>query len=99
MKIQLTPKETYRQDKEAAQKHSDIMAGTPFKAAASTALLEYQYAMASQEPQVAAVTAFKLKGAQEFLGILLNLGEPDEPRRSLGSPGLIPPEEDRNLNT
>lgn len=94
MTIKLTPKDTFRADKPAAQAHSDITAGTPFQNAASVALLEYQFRMASGEPTVAAVTAFKLRGAQEFLAILLNLGEPDDVRQPLGNLGLTPPERD-----
>lgn len=94
MTIKLTPKDTFRADKPVAQAHSDIAASQAFQTAASVALLEYQFRMASGEPTVAAVTAFKLRGAQEFLGILLNLGEPDETKQPIGNMGLVPPERD-----
>lgn len=93
MNIRLTPKDTFRDNKQAASAHSDVMASKAFKDAVSTALLEYQFRMASAEPQVAAVTSFRLKGAQEFISILLNLGEPDPIRQPIHGPGLIPPEE------
>src|SRR5688572_24674172 len=91
--LRLTPKDDFLRDASRASLHSDSMSAPSFRAAASAALLEYQLRIASSEPSIAAVTAFKLRGAQEFLTILMQLGVPDAGRTAPESGGLIPPEE------
>lgn len=68
------------------------MASPAFHAAASAALLEYQMRIASPEPNIAAAATYKLRGAQEFLGLLMTIGEPDPKPSQTVTGGLTPPE-------
>lgn len=90
MKISLTPKQDFLADKSRASVHQDAVASPAFKSAAATALLELQIRLPVTNLGDASIAQIKLKGAQEFLSILLNLGEPEEPRRSQIQESLHP---------
>lgn len=92
--ISLSPKVKFNANHAAAAAHCDNMASPAFQAAAATALLEYQYRVCPVEPTVLAIAASKLKGAQEFLNVLMNLGIPELPATPATDYGLRPPEED-----
>ena len=66
-RIALQPKTAFLADRAACGTHSDLMASPAFHRAAAAALLRYQYALGGPDPAIAAVTAYKLRGAQEFL--------------------------------
>lgn len=91
--ISLSPKAMFCGDKAAASAHSDIMASPPFKIAAQSALLAYQYTVLGGDPAVLAISAAKVRGAQEFLRVLMNIGLPEAPASHSAESGLIPPEE------
>lgn len=91
MKISLTPKLDFLSDKQRASTHQDIVASPQFKSAAQFALLEMQLNKSEfTNLGDASVAQIKLKGAQQFLSILMNLGEPDEPKRNQTQDGLHP---------
>lgn len=94
--ISLSPKQRFLADPKAAAAFSDIMASREFISAASIALLEFQYRVCPADPTVLMVAAAKLKGAQEFLNVLLNLGLPDERVTAVPDFQLTPPEESLN---
>ena len=91
--LSLSPKAAFCSDTARASSHSDTMASPSFQAACSAALLEYQYRACGGDPALAASVTFKLRGAQEFLGILMNLGLPESTRRPLTDDALTPPED------
>lgn len=74
MTISIQPKGDFLKDKTRASKHQDVMANPEFRENCKVALLEMQLAM-----PVDGQSILKLKGAKEFLDILLNLGEPSVP--------------------
>jgi hypothetical protein len=90
MKISLTPKADFLADKQRASLHQDIMASPQFKSAAQFALLEMQLRSDFTNLGDASVAQIKLKGAQEFLRILMNLGEVDKPNARQSDDNLIP---------
>lgn len=92
--ITLSPKARFCSDKRAASEHSDYMATPAFQSAAAAAMLSYQYKVCPSEPTVLAISASKLKGAQEFLRELMNIGIPETHESSPNDEGrLVPPEE------
>ena len=92
--ILLSPKARFCANPAVASSHSDLMASPTFQTAASTALLQYQLeTLGGTDPQVLAVVAAKLKGAQEVMRVLLNLGRKEVPTVSTDDNQLIPPEE------
>lgn len=91
-RITISPKQRFLAVPSIASAHSDIMASPAFITAASAALLEYQHRAFTNDPTILAITASKLRGAQEFLTILLNLGLPEERAEALDTPTLTPPE-------
>lgn len=72
--VSLAPKGEFLSDPKVAGSHQDIMASPSFRHAARMALLEYQYGQKFESNPAAA--GMKLQGAQDFLKILLNLGNP-----------------------
>lgn len=94
--ITLSPKQRFCADPKVAAAHSDVMASREFINAASVALLEFQYRVCPADPSVLMVSAAKLKGAQEFLGVLLNLGLPEDRVPTTPDFALTPPEEALN---
>ena len=66
------------------------MADPRFQSAAQAALLEYQVRLCGGPSDSAVVAAHRLKGAEDFLRVLLNLGEPEKPRVAAASDALIP---------
>lgn len=95
--ISLSPKARFLANPKTAAEHADFMASPQFQAAAAAALLEYQIRVCPSEPTVLAIVASKLKGAQEFLSVLMNLGIPETPFRVTPDYGLTPPEESLDL--
>lgn len=89
--ISLSPKAAFLAAKATAASHSDIMATPAFQHAAMLALAEYTYRLSN--PDSLALAGAKLKGAQEFLGVLLNLGLPEGRSHALPDFALVPPEE------
>ena len=91
--ISISPKLRYVGDTGAAAVHSDLMASPAFQRAASTALLEYQYRIARGDLAALSISAAKLRGAQEFIDVLLNLGIPSTHSTVTTDSALTPPEE------
>lgn len=91
--ITLSPKQRFLGVPATAAAHSDIMASPQFQAAAAAALLEYQYRVCPVDPTVLMVSAAKLKGAQEFLNVLMNLGVPEGTAQHAPDYSLQPPED------
>lgn len=91
--LTISPKQRFLSDQKRASAHTDHMAAPTFFEAASMALLEYQYRSISGDPQVMTIAAAKLRGAQEFLRVLMNLGLPEEKPKSAPDGQLTPPEE------
>jgi len=94
-RISLSPKADFLRDASRASAHQDVMASPQFKTAAATALLAYQYNKLRLvgDPTNPAAISLKLQGAQEFLEVLMNLGEPEEPRGAPLSDNLTNPDE------
>lgn len=93
--ISLRPKQSYLRDPASCAKHSDLMATPSFQVAAATALLEYQRRVTTSDPALAAAVTFKLRGAQDYLDVLMNLGIAEGKAEPLASNDLTPPEEAR----
>jgi len=69
------------------------MASPAFQNAAASALLAYQYKLGGGTPEALTIIAAKLRGAQEFLHVLMNLGLPESKSSPFDDSGLTPPEE------
>lgn len=94
-RIVLLPKRIYLRDAKAAADHTNYMATPQFQFAAASAIIEYSRIITNGDPALAASVTFKLRGAQEYLNVLMNLGIPDaEPVRPVNN-DLTPPEEAR----
>lgn len=91
--ISLAPKTRFLASPAVASAHSDVMASPSFQAAASAAMLAYQRNVLTVDPAGLTVAAAKLRGAQEYLDVLLNLGLPNTHTTSTVDTGLIPPEQ------
>ncbi len=94
--ILLEPKKRFLSIPATANTHSDLMASPSFQHAASTAMLAYQYQLGGGSPEALSIVAAKLRGAQEFLHCLLNLGLPNSTEKSIPDASLVPPEESLN---
>lgn len=75
-----SPKSRFLSDKRAVESHNEIFSRPEAGLSLSMALLQYQHYLCSQQPIPGDLTgaAFnhnRLRGAQEFVGVLLNLGE------------------------
>jgi hypothetical protein len=90
MRIALTPKPDFLSDKTRASAHQDIMASPAFKAAASAAMLQMQIELRSQNLGDASIHQIMLKGAEKFLSVLMNIGEPDKPGVATAQESLNP---------
>lgn len=88
MTIHLQPKLDFLRDPKRGSSHQDVMASPFFQEAAKTALLEYQVRLAGGPAESAIVAVHRLKGAEDFLRILLNLGEPEKPQQKTESQAL-----------
>ena len=91
--ITLNPKARFLSNHPVASAHSDQMASPAFQQAAAVALLAYQYRLGSGDAQVLALSMSKLRGAQEFLRELMNLGLPDTVETTSVDSSLTPPED------
>lgn len=91
--LTLAPKALFLAHKADASTHSDYMASPLFHAAAQAALLECQRTWCGGEVQSLTVAGIKLRGAQEFLATLMNIGVPTVPAAPMSSGGLTPPED------
>ena len=91
--LTLSPKQRFLSNQKRAASHTEAMAAPSFFEAASMALLEYQYRSIGGDPQVLAIAAAKLRGAQEFLRILMNLGLPEAAVQLVPDGQLTPPEQ------
>lgn len=91
--ITLSPKERFLENPATASAHSDAMAAPAFQNAAAAALLAYQYQITGGDPALLPIVAAKLRGAQEFLRVLMNLGIPDITQPHSDDSGLEPPEQ------
>lgn len=79
MNISLQPKQDFLRDTKKAGTHQDVMASPLFHEAAKMALLEYQRSFMYADAVQGAIVSLKVKGAHEFLAVLMNLGEPGKP--------------------
>lgn len=92
--ILLAPKTRFCSDPANASKHSDLMASPSFQGTLSVALLQYQYELlGGADPMMLAVMASRLKGAQDFVRVLLNLGRKEVASATPDDAALTPPEE------
>jgi hypothetical protein len=91
--ITLNPKARFLANPAVASAHSDLMASPAFQQAAATALLTYQYRLGAGDAQVLALSFSKLRGAQEFLREMMNLGLPDTMETTSVDSSLTPPED------
>lgn len=80
MILALAPKNDFLHDAKRANLHQDVMASPQFQLAAKTALLEYQVRLCNGPTDAALVAVHRLRGAEDFLRLLLNLGEPEKPK-------------------
>lgn len=93
MTLSIQPKSDFLRDKTRSSSHADLMASPQFQEAAKSAMLQLQYTtglMPDASMAGVAIGSLKLKGAQEFLHILLNLGNPEPPRRETQEKTLNP---------
>lgn len=75
MKVSLTPRFDFLADKRKLIAHQELVVSPVFKEAAMAALLEYQFTLKAALLADGALIALKLKGAEDFLNIFLNLAE------------------------
>ncbi len=76
-----TPKQRFLANKKAVEMHNANFSTDPVQNSINTALLQYQRRLGAMDStDVVSCSAFynRLKGAQEFVGILLNLAETPE---------------------
>ena len=66
-----SPKELLLADKKAVQTHNELFAHPQARASIDAALLQYQRELLNIPP--AATTYERIRGAQEFVSILMNL--------------------------
>jgi hypothetical protein len=90
MKISLTPKLDFLADKTRASTHQDFMASPAFKSAALAALLQMQLNQTVTNLGDASIAQIQLKGAEQFLRILMNLGESEKLGAVKPDDNLIP---------
>lgn len=72
--VSLSPKAEFLRDPKIAGQHQDLVSSPEFRHAARMALLEYQLNQKFESNPAAA--GMKLQGAQDFVKVLLNLGNP-----------------------
>jgi hypothetical protein len=94
--IALSPKKRFLNNPAIASSHSDLMASPAFQEAARTALLAYQQHVLTVDPTGLTIAAAKLRGAQEYLNTLMNLGLPETRTTATVDSSLVPPEESLN---
>lgn len=92
--LRLDPRTAFVGDPARASAHSDVMASPLFHAAATQAMLAYQFSLSTAPANEAVVVAFKLRGAKEFLDTLMTIGEKQMPRPQADDAALQPPERD-----
>ena len=87
--IAIQPKLDFLKDAKQASAHQDVMSHPSFQTAAKTALLEYQTQLCNGPAEAALVAVHRLRGAEDFLRILLNLGEPQKPAPKPANDALV----------
>ncbi len=70
-RFKFTPKADFLADKARASAHQDVVLSPQFREAAKTALLHYSSVLDKTDGK----SILLLKGAEDFLNVLLNLGE------------------------
>lgn len=72
-----SPKQQLMSDAKRISRHRDLVASDQMLDSTATAMLEYQrmLSLSTADSNAAAANMFKLKGAQEFLIVLVNLSE------------------------
>lgn len=65
-----------------ASRWSDLMLTTAFQDGAQAAIAEYAMRLRASNAVEATQNFYKLEGAREFLGVMLNLGEREDARKS-----------------
>lgn len=82
-----TPKELFLTNKKAVQAHDNIFSLEPVRHSLDTALLQYQRQLLDIPPNPA--TFERIRGAQEFISILMNLTLTPQPVKKSDSDNLI----------
>lgn len=88
--ISLAPRMDFRADEDRLKRHAKLCESSEFHHALQTALLTLQQRQVYSNLTEASASAIKLKGAQEFVSILLNLSEPEKPGAEPQLPPLNP---------
>jgi len=74
--MNLTPKQHYQANKQAAERHRDLVVSTPFRDALHAALLEHVLSLpTANDIQSAAAAHYQIVGARDFINHLLNVAE------------------------
>jgi hypothetical protein len=73
----ITPKAQFLADSKRADAHIEVVMSPAFKIAVEAALLEYIFRQTDHPATVQDLgyVGVKIRGAREFIGVLLNLGE------------------------
>ncbi len=93
-RLQLNPRAAFQANPSVASAHSDVMASPAFHAAAAQAMLAYQFSLAGSPANEAITVAFKLRGAKEFLDVLMGIGVAQKPREMPDDMSLQSPDRD-----
>jgi hypothetical protein len=83
-----TPKANFLQDKQSVKVHADIFSSALARAVIDTALLQYQRTVCLHESEYEA-RFNRIKGASDFVEVLLNLGETFQPAKNDPKGNLI----------
>lgn len=79
----ITPRETFRSNKELVKGWQDRVDSAQFEAAATAAMAHFQLSLPfPKEMASAAAHAYMMKGACEFLNIFMNLAMPEQPAKA-----------------
>jgi|GEM_PF-3017236 len=74
--MNLTPKKTFQENKQFAERHRDLVVSTAFRDALHAALLEQVLALPQTTDTEAAAAAYhSIMGARYFIESLLNIAE------------------------
>lgn len=88
-----TPQERFQQNKDAVEKHLSLVSHPSFEKSIEVALAQFQHAesfKAERNLEIAAATQFKISGAHQFVQLLRNLSEHQQPPKPQTFPQLHP---------
>lgn len=88
-----SPQERFWDNKDAVEKHRSLVSHPSFERSVEVALAQYQHQesfKAERNLEIAAATQFKISGAHQFVQLLRNLSEHQQPPKPQTFPQLHP---------